>query len=78
MAHTHQLSSPQRMADALLAKSPDASTLEVFLARRVALGYGYEAIAKDLHTVTNGAVSISYMTVKRWLKDFGLLREVAS
>lgn len=66
------------MANAILAGLPEPTSLEGFLKDRTARGYGYEAIAKDLHTITNGAVSLSYMTVKRWLDDFGLLTEVAS
>lgn len=77
MAQTHQLSSNQRMANAVLAGATSPTTLEDFLAVRFNAGLGYEAIAKALHSATNGAVSISYMTVKRWLADFELL-EVAS
>lgn len=78
MAQPHNLSSTQRMADAVLAGLPEPTSLEGFLKDRSTRGYGYEAIAKDLHSLTNGAVSLSYMTVKRWLADFGLLEEVAS
>lgn len=78
MAQIHQLSGNQRMADAVLAGLPEPTTLEGFLKDRSTRGYGYEAIAKDLHTLTNGAVSLSYTTVKRWLTDFGLNEGLAS
>lgn len=66
------------MADAVLTGLPEPTSLEGFLADRTARGLGYEAISKELHSITHGAVSLSYMTVKRWLADFGLLEEVAS
>lgn len=78
MAHTHQLSSNQRMAHAVLAGLAEPTTLEAFLTDRWSRGLSYEAIAKDLHSLTNGAVSLSYITVKRWLIDFDLIEEVAS
>jgi len=66
------------MADAVLSGLPEPTSLEGFLADRVSRGYGYESIAKELHLMTNGAVSLSYTTVKRWLTDFGLIERVAS
>lgn len=72
MTHTHRLSSNQRMANAVLIGLDEPTTLRDFLADRSSRGYGYETIAKELHTLTDGSVSLSYMTVKRWLADFGL------
>lgn len=72
MAQKHQFSSNQRMAHTILAASANPSTLEGFLSDRFARGYSYEQIAKELHSETEGAVSVSYATVKRWLADFGL------
>lgn len=77
MAQTHQLSSTQRMANAVLTGLPEPASLEEFLKDRSVRGLGYEAIAKDLHSATNGAVSLSYITVKRWLIDFGLIEEAS-
>lgn len=78
MAHMHRLSSNQRMANAVLTSLPDSKSLEEFLTDRSTRGIGYEAIAKELHAMTDGVVSLSYMTVKRWLADFGLLENIAS
>lgn len=77
VAQTHQLSSNQRMANAVLTGLDEPTTLQAYLAAATNRGLGYEAIAKDLHTVTDGAVSLSYTTVKRWLIDFGLLEEAS-
>ena len=62
------------MADAVLAAAPEPTTLEDFLRGCIDAGLGYEATAKELHSATNGTVSVSYMTVKRWLADFQLLK----
>lgn len=64
------------MANAVLTGLPEPTTLLAFLADRAARGTSYEAIAKELHAVTDGSVSISYMTVKRWLADFDLLEAI--
>ena len=78
MADTHQLTSNQRMADALLAGlEDDPTTLEEFLAAAQRRGLGYEGIAKELYGRTGGVVSLSYTTVKRWLIDFGIVEEAS-
>ena len=70
-----KLSTNQRMADALLRQR--GSTLVDFLTAQKGIGASYESIAKELYVASNGSVDISYGTVKRWLKEFGLL-EAAS
>ena len=74
MSQVHQLSSNQRMADTVL-RSMEEISLRAFLANHYGKGLSYEAIAKELHVSTAGAVSPSYGTVKKWLQDFDLLTE---
>lgn len=73
------LTANQRVADLILRDSRGES-LEEFLTRlrndpddRAS----YDVIGRELYLATNGEISISYQTVKRWLEDFGLL-EAAS
>ncbi len=68
---THQLSSNQRMADTVLRQMEETS-LEAFLSDHYSKGLSLEAIAKELHVATAGAVSPSYGTVKKWLNNFGI------
>ncbi|HLF43233.1 MAG TPA: hypothetical protein VJA46_06875 [Acidimicrobiia bacterium] len=69
------LTAQQRVVDLLLEKN--GSTLKDWLSGRRAESTSYEDIAKQLYVLTDGEISISYTTVKRWLIDFDLL-EVAS
>jgi hypothetical protein len=76
MAQVHHLSSTQRMANAILGVK--GTSLEAFLRTYHESGSSYEQIARELDRATDGAVAISYSTVKRWLIDFALLEEAAS
>ncbi len=67
----HKLSSNQRMADSVL-RSKEETSLESFLADHYGQGLSYEAISRELHVATAGAVAPSYQTVRRWLHDFDL------
>ena len=40
--------------------------LDEWLAQHRANGTAYEKIALDLHTVTEGLISVSYRTIARW------------
>lgn len=73
MAQTHQLSTAQRMADRILGDH--GHTLRSFLEEHHGQGLGYEAIARALDKATDGGVTISYQTVKRWLADLGITTE---
>lgn len=72
MAQRRHSTNTQRMAEAVLG-----TDLKGYLEDAYQQGLSYEAIARALHSDTDGKVSISYGTVKRWLNEFGLL-EVAS
>ena len=72
MTQTHKLSSNQRMADTVLQQMEETS-LEAFLADHYGKGLSYEAISRELHVATDGAVAPSYQTVRRWLQDFDLM-----
>jgi hypothetical protein len=63
------------MADALLRSS--GSDLKSFLSDARSRNISYEDTAKELYLKTEGAVSVTYQTIKRWLVEFELL-EVAS
>lgn len=78
MAQTHQLSSYKRMANAVLGGLEVPTTIQAYLATARRHGLSYEEIARDLHGLTGGVVSLSANTVKRWFKDFGLLEEAVS
>lgn len=69
MAGPSSLTTQQRVIDLLLER--EGSTLRAWLAARRDEHQSYETIAKQLYVLTNGEVSISYQTVKRWLEDFG-------
>ena len=75
MSQTAHLTANQRMADAVLQTK--GTTLETFLADHYRKGLSYEIIGRELHVETDGVVSPSYQTVKRWLKDFDLLEAVS-
>lgn len=77
MAQTHQLSSYKRMANAVLSALEVPTTLQAYLATARRIGLSYEEIARDLHGLTGGVVSLSANTVKRWFKDFGLIEEAS-
>lgn len=70
MAQTHQLTTSQRMADRIL--EAHGWTLSTLLKDLHGKGLGYEAIARELDKATDGAVAVSYQTVKKWLKDFDI------
>ncbi len=76
MTQTPHLTANQRMADAVLKGK--GTTLENFLADRYKQGLSYETIGRDLHVFTDGVVSPSYQTIRRWLLDLGLLKVEAS
>jgi hypothetical protein len=65
----HPSTGTQRLADLLL--QPDG--LKHYLETHRTQGDSFETIARSLYADTDGQVSITYTTVKRWLDDFGLL-----
>jgi len=65
------------MANAILESLGEPVSLQDYLTTTHGRGLGYEAIGKDLHSITDGVISISYMTVKRWLIDFGIVEEAS-
>jgi hypothetical protein len=70
MAQVSDLRGNQRMADAVLRVQ--GTTLIDFLTEFNHAGY--EEIAKQLHSKTDGVVSISHATVKRWCEALGIER----
>jgi transposase len=67
MTHPTTLNGNQRMANAILEHQ--GTTLRDLLSELHGAGMSYEQIAKRLHSETDGVVSLSYQTVKRWLDD---------
>lgn len=59
-------SSLRQTADEVLRASIGQGLDDWLLARRAERA-SYEEIARDIYTVTNGVVEVSYQTIKRWL-----------
>lgn len=70
MTQNVSLSSAQKMANALLEAA--GSNLKDFLADARSRRLSYEDTAKELYVRTDGAVSVTYQTIKRWLADLEL------
>lgn len=64
MSNTPQI----KIVNALL-EATHSTTLDEFLAARRAEGLSYERIARDLHALTDGDVSVVGETVRRWIND---------
>lgn len=57
-----------KTVDALL-ESKHGTTLSSFLNERRTDGFSYERIARDLHDATDGAVSVTWVTIRNWVAD---------
>lgn len=64
MSRTSQAS----LVNALLEASHQ-TTLEAFLTEKRAEGLSYERIARDLHDLTDGTVSVTWVTIRNWTND---------
>ena len=70
----------QRVADLILRERRGESLVEFLtnLRRDPDSPATYEQIGRELYIVTDGEVSVSYQTIKRWLIEFGVIgREAA-
>lgn len=75
MAQPPVLKPQQRVVDLLLEQQ--GSNLRDWLAERREERDSYETIARKLWSLTDGEVSVSYTTIKRWLVDLDLLEEAS-
>lgn len=64
-----------RHADVILQGS--GTTLRDFLAEQHDAGRTYEEIAQELYASTDRVISVSYQTIKRWLRRFDLIKEAS-
>lgn len=64
MSRTSQINT----VNALLEASQD-TTLKDFLTDRRSQAISYERIARDLHDLTDGTVSVTGETIRRWIND---------
>ena len=62
------LTSHARTVDALLEAKYE-TTLARFLTRRRDLGHSFNRIARDLHDLTHGTVSVTGETIRNWISD---------
>lgn len=60
----------RRAADAVLRHS-QGTTLEAFVADRRARGTPWEVISKELYATTEGSVSVTERTLRRWFEQEG-------
>jgi len=51
----------------LLARQ--ATNLDEWLSEHRTAGHSYEAIATELHDLTDGLIRVSYRTIARWCAD---------
>ena len=75
-----RLTKAQRFADRILREKHGESLVEFLtrLRRDPDSPATYEQIGRELYIVTDGEVSVSYQTIKRWLIEFGVIgREAA-
>lgn len=63
-----RLTRQQRLAEQHL-RTKHGLDLEAWLLKNREGGLGYEEISRELYSVTDGAVSVSYQTIKRWLQQ---------
>jgi hypothetical protein len=59
----------QRGIVSAFLESKHATTLERFLTEKREQNASHETIARDLHVLTNGTVSVSGETIRRWIND---------
>lgn len=52
-----------------LLEAKHDTDLAKYLTDKRTEGLSYEQIARDLHDLTDGAVSVSFVTIRRWIDD---------